>query len=106
LCTVCGRRGHTREQCFADSKTGDKGDGAQRCFRCDEEGHLIRDCPKKKKASVKFAAAVRARKSSSKRAVVSDADTERAQHAAVSHAVANTDKFACMARSFHAHADA
>ncbi len=66
-----GNPSQTRESAaFAESVLAT--DGAPRCFRCDEEGHMIRDCPQKKKASVKFAAAVRARKSSSKRAVVSD----------------------------------
>jgi hypothetical protein len=116
LCTVCVKRGHTRENCYAASKMADKGDtraSPPRCFSCAEEGHISRYCPQKQKPAVKFAAASRARKSSKKPAVVSDdedywtaADTERVRHGAAAHAVADSlENFACMARSARAQSD-
>ena len=116
LCTVCGKRGHSRENCFAASKSADQGDtqaGSRRCYNCDEEGHISRRCPHKQKPTVKFAAASRARKSSKKPAVVSDdddywtaADTERVRHGAAAHAEADSSQsFVCMARSARALSD-
>ena len=54
-CDFCKRRGHTDSDCWQKKSGGGKSDGKtegkRRCYKCEGDDHIARDCPQKVKNS-------------------------------------------------------